>query len=117
MVLQISNQENGACTVNLPAEELAKHAGLQAEYTAESSLASVLAALLCALARKPLEALGDYKSEVGNNSVKCALGTNTGMIFPLEKFVVFLPKPPMMIRVRDIASVEFSRYANDVSLR
>lgn len=52
-----------------------------------------------------------YKSERGDQCVKCSNKTNDGLLFPLQKLLIFIHKPTLVLRYDDVESVEFLRYA------
>jgi structure-specific recognition protein 1 len=52
-----------------------------------------------------------YKSERGDQCVKCSYKTNDGLLFPLQKLLIFIHKPTLVLRYDDVESVEFLRYA------
>jgi hypothetical protein len=52
-----------------------------------------------------------YKSERGDQCVKCSYKTNDGLLFPLQKLLIFIHKPTIVLRYEDVESVEFLRVA------
>lgn len=57
----------------------------------------------------------NYKSDRGDSCVKCSIKANDGLLFPLEKSLIFIHKPTLCIRFEDIESIEFLRYVPSAS--
>ena len=51
-----------------------------------------------------------YKSDRGDQAVSCSLKTNDGLLYPLEKQLIFIHKPTVLVRYEDIERIEFKRY-------
>lgn len=112
LVFHISNDVDGGCEVNLPEAELARRK-LKASFSDDEELSVVLAELLSGMSGRPLADLGKFSesSDAALRSafVNCSFKANEGLLFPLDKQLVYLFKPPMVIRYNDIQSIEFSR--------
>lgn len=52
---------------------------------------------------------GEFKSQQGNNSVKCSIKARQGDLFLLNNSLMFVPKPVLHINYKDIMMVEFHR--------
>ncbi|ORY90989.1 hypothetical protein BCR43DRAFT_447036 [Syncephalastrum racemosum] len=52
---------------------------------------------------------GNYRSHHGAHALKCSMKANEGFLYPLEKSLLFLPKPPTLILHSEIGVVTFSR--------
>jgi structure-specific recognition protein 1 len=51
-----------------------------------------------------------YKSSDDKQAFSCSLKTNDGLLFPLEKQMLFINKPAVLIKYEDIEQIEFKRY-------
>jgi structure-specific recognition protein 1 len=94
-----------------PAEAEAKWEGrLRTSY--EGPVFEVVSQLLRVLAGQKLLVPGGYKGYGGATCIKAALKATEGYLYPLERNLLFLPKPPTLLPHADIALVEFSRLSN-----
>lgn len=51
-----------------------------------------------------------FKSFRDHQAVKCSLKRNDGLLYPLEKSIIFINKPTELIRYEDIEMCKFERY-------
>ncbi|KAI8989988.1 hypothetical protein BDB01DRAFT_779623 [Pilobolus umbonatus] len=52
---------------------------------------------------------GNYRSHHGANALKCSMKANEGFLYPLDKSLLFIPKPTTFIPLNEIGVVTFSR--------
>lgn len=78
----------------------------------EGPVFEVVSSLLRVLAGQKLLVPGGYKGYGGATCIKAALKATEGYLYPLERNLLFLPKPPTLLPHADIAMVEFSRLSN-----
>ncbi|KAI7898497.1 uncharacterized protein BX663DRAFT_524973 [Cokeromyces recurvatus] len=50
-----------------------------------------------------------YRSHHGATALKCSMKANEGFLYPLDKCLLFIPKPPTYIPLNEISIVTFSR--------
>jgi len=50
-----------------------------------------------------------FKSYHNHSAIKCSMKANEGILYPLSKSFLFIPKPPTFIPHSEIGSVTFSR--------
>jgi structure-specific recognition protein 1 len=77
----------------------------------EGDLHKLLAKAFKVLTKRKIYTVGRFVSDGGDKSVRCALKSNDGMLFPLQKSFFFIHKPPTFIPFDSIVSVEFQRYS------
>lgn len=51
----------------------------------------------------------DFKTKEGHDGIRCSAKANDGHLFPLKNSLIFIHKPVIYIRNKDIKYVEFSR--------
>mmetsp|Transcript_12210 Transcript_12210/g.12596 ORF Transcript_12210/g.12596 Transcript_12210/m.12596 type:complete len:841 (-) Transcript_12210:18-2540(-) len=110
LVLQ-TNRVEYTMEVNLTDEELAtKYEGqLQREMT--MPMCSLIAKIFKVLSQSKVYVSNVYKSERGDQCVKCSYKTNDGLLYPLQKLLLFIHKPTVVLKYEDVESVEILRYA------
>lgn len=60
---------------------------------------------------------GDFRSAAGKSAVKCNIGSSSGLLFPLMTSLIYIKRPIMFIRIKDISRVEFRRVSLGHSVR
>ncbi|PJF17714.1 High mobility group (HMG) box domain-containing protein [Paramicrosporidium saccamoebae] len=80
---------------------------LQMQYDAPTF--EVVSTLFRLLAGQKIIVPGSFRSQGNGNSIKCAFKANEGFLYPLERNILFLPKPVTLIPNGEISHVEFAR--------
>lgn len=52
---------------------------------------------------------GKFKSAQNIASIKCTIKANEGYFYPLDKYLIFIPKPTILIKLEELQSVSFER--------
>ncbi|RKP23665.1 structure-specific recognition protein-domain-containing protein [Syncephalis pseudoplumigaleata] len=112
LVFQFLKEEEIDVDLNMDAEELAKYEGkLESSY--HNFTYVIVSTILRALTDKKITVPGNsYNSHHNQKGIKCSLKANEGFIYPLENYLLFLPKPVTLVPLREISSVVFSRLSN-----
>lgn len=110
LVLQTSKDPDEV-TVNLDEETIKKEYGDDLQPVMRGSLSNLVAKTFKVIAKKKVFIPGKFANANQQPCVKCALRANEGLLYPLEKQFVFIHKPPILIRFKEVESVEFQRYA------
>jgi structure-specific recognition protein 1 len=50
-----------------------------------------------------------FKSSTSSQGIKCSLKANEALLYPLERHILSVPKPPTLLSHREITRVTFSR--------
>ena len=56
-----------------------------------------------ALADKKVTLPGAFRSHDKRNAIKCSVKANEGILYPLERSLFFIPKPPIHVHFDEIA--------------
>ncbi|KAJ1674326.1 FACT complex subunit [Spiromyces aspiralis] len=108
LVFQFVRDEEAEIDLRLDAEMRDKYKGvLESHY--EQPLYRVVANVCKGLIGKNVVEASDYRTFHGSQGVKCSFKANEGFLYPLDKAILFVPKPTHYIRHSEIASVVFSR--------
>lgn len=110
LVLQ-TTKEQSELHINLDEETLAKEYRSELQPVMTGSLSNLVAKTFKVITGKRVFIPGKFVNSNTQPCVKCALRANDGHLYPLEKQLIFIHKPPVLIRFSDIESVEFQRYA------
>ncbi|KAI8982116.1 hypothetical protein BDF20DRAFT_973230 [Mycotypha africana] len=108
LVFQFVREEEIEIDLNLEDEALNKFENaLQKHYDAPTY--EVVSNLFKALTGRKVTVPGSYRSHHGATALKCSMKANEGFLYPLEKSLLFIPKPPTFIPLNEIGVVTFSR--------
>jgi len=96
---------------NLTETELAEKYGgrLQSRYEGVPTFELVSTLFRVLAGQKILVPGGSYKGLNGASSLHCAHKATEGALYPLERNLLFLPKPPILLPHADISNIEFAR--------
>lgn len=109
LVFQFVREEEIDVDLNLEDEALDEkyENKLQKHYDAPTY--EVVSNVFRALTGRKVTVPGSYRSHHGANALKCSMKANEGFLYPLEKSILFIPKPPTFIPLNEIGIVTFSR--------
>ncbi|KAJ2784852.1 FACT complex subunit [Coemansia javaensis] len=109
LVMQFVHDEEAAVDLNFDADPAARRfeGRLRAHY--DEPLFRIVANVLRGVTDKRLVEGGAFRSYHGSQGVKASLKANEGTLYPLDKGLLFAPKPALYIPHTDIASIVFSR--------
>lgn len=110
LVLQ-TNKDPAEVAISLDEETMKTEYGGALQSVMTGSLANLIAKTFKSITRKKVFIPGKFTSFNGVSCVKCALRANEGHLYPLEKQLIFIHKPAVLIRFDEVEHVEFLRYA------
>lgn len=58
-----------------------------------------------AIADKKVTTTGSFRSHDKRNAIKCSVKASEGVLYPLERSLFFIPKPPIHVHFDEIAYV------------
>lgn len=75
----------------------------------EGPLYDVLSKLFKELIKINILIPGDFRSNKGEEALKCSVKASDGYLYPLKSSLIFIHKPVIYIKLSEIKFVEFSR--------
>ncbi|VEL21919.1 unnamed protein product [Protopolystoma xenopodis] len=69
----------------------------------------VVALLFKILFGQKITVPGSFRSKAGSSAVACSYKACIGLLYPLERGFIFVPRPPVAARFDEVISVQFSR--------
>jgi structure-specific recognition protein 1 len=84
-------------------------AKLNQEY-ANVPLPKTVATLFREISGKKVFVAGSFESHKGGHAVRSALKNSDGLLFPTRNTLIFIHKPTIFIKYKDILTIEFQRY-------
>jgi structure-specific recognition protein 1 len=113
IMIQTDNQPSDKIKINLTPEEMQKEYG--SSPGEDDMLHEVLAKMLRMVANIDRIIIpGEFKSGVDDKAqaISCSVKVSEGFLYPLKTSLIFIQKPIMYIRHKEIKYVEFSRIGN-----
>jgi len=108
LVCQLHRDTELEVTLNLPDDVLAKHDKL--EKVMRMDIAKLLSTIVSQLAGCKLHRPSkNFASEKGDKGVYASIKSNSGHLYMLEKFFVFINKPPTIVKFEEVRTVQFVR--------
>ncbi|KAG9322187.1 hypothetical protein KVV02_007569 [Mortierella alpina] len=110
LVFQFVREEETDVTLNLDEETIASKYEGKLEKKYETRTYEVVSTLFKALTGRRVTIPSEFfKSYHNQSAIKCSMKANEGVLYPLDKSFLFIPKPPTFIPHSEIGSVTFSR--------
>lgn len=110
LVLEFKKDLNETVKINMKADEIQDRFEGKLEEEVSGHLFDVLSRLLKALAKTNIIVPAGFKSQDGAEAVKCSVKAHDGLLYPMQKSLLFIYKPVIFIRLDEIVSVDFARY-------
>lgn len=112
LVFQFAKDDEMELSLNISDEEIQhKFSGrIKKEYNAP--VYEVVANVFKGICDKKLLAPSTFKNHSSQPFIKCSVKANEGVLYPLEKCLIFLPKPTLLFNYSDISIVVFSRVSD-----
>lgn len=69
----------------------------------------VISRVMKAIVQRKITVPGSFKGHSGTQTITCSYRAGNGLLYPLERGLIYIHKPPVHIRFEEIASVNFAR--------
>ncbi|KAF9431869.1 FACT complex subunit [Entomortierella beljakovae] len=110
LVFQFVREEETDVTLNLDEETIKTKYENKLEKKYETRTYEVVSTLFKVLTGRRVTIPSEFfKSYHSQSAIKCSMKANEGVLYPLDKSFLFIPKPPTFIPHSEIGSVTFSR--------
>ncbi|KAH9819073.1 structure-specific recognition protein-domain-containing protein [Melampsora americana] len=108
LVMQFAKDEEMDAELELDNETLIST--FQQEHNkVEGQAHEVVSIIFKGLARKKIIFPQNFTSVTGQTAVKCSMKTNEGLVYFLDKYILFISKQPLLVALSDLHSVKFAR--------
>ncbi|MBW0486267.1 hypothetical protein O181_025982 [Austropuccinia psidii MF-1] len=108
LVMQFAKDEDMDAELNLD-EDTLNNAFQQTHNKVEGQAHEVVSIIFKGLAKKKIIFPQNFSSASGHAAVKCNMKANEGLMYFLEKYLLFISKQPILIALSDLHSVKFAR--------
>ncbi|OLY83941.1 FACT complex subunit POB3 [Smittium mucronatum] len=108
LVFQFLKDDEKQVVLNLDNEQLQQEYNGSLRKRYDEPLYKIVSELFCKLTNKHLNIPDSYETVHGANGVKCSLKANEGLLYPLDKGLLFVPKPTQFFPYSEISSIVFT---------
>jgi structure-specific recognition protein 1 len=116
IIFQFKRNREMKVDLKLPKEQLAQiHGDLVESY--EGNYYEIVAKLFKLIIGINIIIPGEFKTSGGHSGLKCYVGNQEGLLFPLNKSLIFIKKPVIYLRLDDIQVVNFQRVSGGHGVR
>lgn len=109
LVFQFAKDDEMELSLNITEEEINQKFGGRLKREYDAPIYEVVASVFKGISDKKLVVPSAFKGHTGQPWVKCSVKANEGVLYALERFFIFLPKPTLLIYYADISVIVFSR--------
>ncbi|KAI0989986.1 hypothetical protein GJ496_001846 [Pomphorhynchus laevis] len=108
VILQFNtNEEDEEVELSLSDEALAEKYGKdKLTRTISGARYDVVCKLFHVLADRKITVPGTYTSKSGARCVSCSFKASSGLLYPLERCLMFIHKPPIFLRLEDVQNID-----------
>ncbi|KAG0141267.1 hypothetical protein CROQUDRAFT_664094 [Cronartium quercuum f. sp. fusiforme G11] len=108
LVMQFAKDEEMDAELNLDEDTLSST--FQQEHNkVEGQAHEVVSIIFKGLAKKKIIFPQNFTSATGQTAIKCSIKTNEGLVYFLDKYILFISKQPVLVALSDLHSVKFAR--------
>ncbi|KAL5000935.1 FACT complex subunit pob3 [Aspergillus recurvatus] len=116
LVMQLKLDEEISLELNMTDELLETHYKDKLEPRYEEPIHQVITKIFRGLSgKKVIMPSKDFVSHHGHSGVKCSIKANEGLLYFLDKSLIFVPKPATYIQMENVAVVTMSRVGGAIS--
>ncbi|EAW11946.1 FACT complex subunit POB3 [Aspergillus clavatus NRRL 1] len=116
LVMQLKLDEEISLELNMTDELLASRYKDKLEPRYEEPIHQVVTKIFRGLSgKKVIMPSKDFVSHHGHSGVKCSIKANEGLLYFLDKSLIFVPKPATYVQIENIAVITMSRVGGAVS--
>lgn len=109
VVMQFDTQQddNIEIPLNLSEREIQRFTGLSPVMTGK--FWDVVTRILKSLTGHSIIVPGDFRSASQYHCIRCSYKAQDGLLYPLNRSLIFITKPVILVRFDDVLNIEFSR--------
>ncbi|KAH7824782.1 putative FACT complex subunit ssrp1-B [Monocercomonoides exilis] len=108
VVMELNTENTVEVEAHLTDEELKAYDGF-IDHNMEGSQMNVVVKVFRALTGQRIASARNFMNHEGHAGLKCSHGPQSGMLFILDKTLVYIYKPTLIIKINRIARIEFPR--------
>ncbi|KAG7697084.1 hypothetical protein KL930_002466 [Ogataea haglerorum] len=109
LTIQVSSEEEIEVELNLDDEEYESKYKERLNKTYNNNTYMVMTSILKGFTERRVVVPGNFMSKDSQVAISCSLKANEGQLYPLEKCLLFVTKPTVLIPYSEITNIVFSR--------
>ncbi|XP_070571797.1 FACT complex subunit SSRP1-like [Ptychodera flava] len=109
IILSFNKEDEISLTLNLTDEDIEQKFEGKLQKEMSGILYEIVSRIMKALVNRKITVPGNFKGKSGTSAISCSYKSNSGFLYPLERGVIFVHKPPLHIRFDEITCVNFAR--------
>ncbi|KAI8872401.1 SSrecog-domain-containing protein [Ramicandelaber brevisporus] len=116
LLMQFPRDEELELNLNIEPEELKANYGEKLQIHYNKATYEIVVEVFRGLTKhKVLGPDTRYSSAHGQKGVRCSIKASEGVLYLMEKYLLFTPKPPTLIPLQDVSHVSFSRVGDSAT--
>ncbi|GMT19599.1 hypothetical protein PFISCL1PPCAC_10896 [Pristionchus fissidentatus] len=115
LVIEFMKDEHVDLELGMTQEQLNELYDKKLEREQSGNTYEIVSRIFRALVNMRITVPGNFVGHSGTPAISCAHKQASGFLYPLEKGLLYIHKPPMYVRFEEISSIHFAR--SDVSTR
>ncbi|XP_035206480.1 FACT complex subunit Ssrp1-like [Stegodyphus dumicola] len=109
LILLFSKEEETTVELSLSEESIKEKYEDKLHKEMSGPTFEVISRVMKAIVQRKITVPGSFKGHSGTQAIACSYRAGNGLLYPLERGLIYVHKPPVHIRFDEIASVNFAR--------
>ncbi|GFT56354.1 FACT complex subunit SSRP1 [Nephila pilipes] len=109
LILLFSKEEEITVDLSLSEEDIKEKYEDKLQKEMSGPTFEVISRVMKAIVQRKITVPGSFKGHSGTQAITCSYRAGNGLLYPLERGVIYIHKPPVHIRFDEIACVNFAR--------
>ncbi|GIY29909.1 FACT complex subunit SSRP1 [Caerostris darwini] len=109
LILLFSKEEETTVDLSLSEEDIKEKYEDKLQKEMSGPTFEVISRVMKAIVQRKITVPGSFKGHSGTQAVTCSYRAGNGLLYPLERGLIYVHKPPVHIRFDEIACVNFAR--------
>lgn len=109
LILLFSKEDETTVELSLSESDIQEKYEDKLQKTMTGLTFEVISRVMKALVQRKITVPSSFKGHSGTHAVTCSYRAGNGLLYPLERGLIFVHKPPVHIRFEEIAFVNFAR--------
>ncbi|GFQ67347.1 FACT complex subunit SSRP1 [Trichonephila clavata] len=109
LILLFSKEEETTVDLSLSEEDIKEKYEDRLQKEMSGPTFEVISRVMKAIVQRKITVPGSFKGHSGTQAITCSYRAGNGLLYPLERGLIYVHKPPVHIRFDEIACVNFAR--------
>ncbi|XP_015930923.1 FACT complex subunit Ssrp1 [Parasteatoda tepidariorum] len=109
LILLFSKEDETTVELSLSEEDIKEKYDEKLQKEMSGPTFEVISRVMKAIVQRKITVPGSFKGHSGTHAVTCSYRAGNGLLYPLERGIIYVHKPPVHIRFEEIANINFAR--------